>query len=79
MLHYVKHGEGILAVGQWTGKDSVPNIVRREGAQRVAELRVIIGVGYLYDDDIQGWNGHISLSLSLTMSVPARVGQDESC
>jgi len=74
MLCNVKHSEGILAVAQWTGKDSVPNIVRREGAQRVAELCVIIGVGDLYDDDIQGWDGHVSLSLSLATSVPARVG-----
>jgi hypothetical protein len=77
MLCCVKHSERILTVGQWTGKDSVPNIVRREGTQRVAELGVIVGVRYLYNDNIQGWSSHVSLSLSLAMSVPARTGQDE--
>ena len=72
MLCNVKYSKRILAVGQCTSKDSVPNIVRREGTQRVTKLRVIVGVGYLYDDDVQGWSGHFSLSLSLAMSVPAR-------
>jgi hypothetical protein len=52
MLCNLKHGEGILTVGQWTSEDSVPNVVRREGAQRVTELRVIVCVGYLYENDI---------------------------
>jgi hypothetical protein len=38
MLCNFKHGEGILAAGQWTGKDGVPNVVWREGSQRVAKL-----------------------------------------
>ena len=71
MRRDVKHSERILAVGQWTGKDGVPNVVRREGTQRVTELCVIVGVGYLHDDDVQGWDSHVSLSLSLEMSVPA--------
>ena len=43
----------------------------------MTQLRIIVGVSYLYNDDIQGWSGHGSLSLSLAVSVAARVGRDE--
>ena len=52
MLCDVKDSEGILAVGQWTCKDIVPDLVWGEGSQRVAELWVIICVGYFHNNDI---------------------------
>jgi len=75
MLCDVEHSERILARSQWTSKDSVPNVVGCESAQRVTQLCIIVGVSYLYNDDIQGWNGHGSLSLSLAVSVAARVDE----
>jgi hypothetical protein len=60
MLYNVKDSEGIRAVGQWSRKDGVPDVVWREGSQRVAELWVIICVGYFHDNDIQGRSGHES-------------------
>jgi hypothetical protein len=60
MLCNFKHGEGILAIGQWTGEDGVPNVVWREGSQRVAKLGVVIHVGYFHNNNVQGRGGHDS-------------------
>lgn len=58
MVCNFKHSERILAVGQWTGKDGIPNVVWGEGAQRMIKLCVIVYVRYFYDNDIQGRGGH---------------------
>lgn len=61
MMCNFKHGEGILATGQWTSKDGVPDVVWREGSQRLAKLWVVvIHVGYFHNNNVQGRGGHDS-------------------